>query len=72
MTPVRYVDFLRNPDQTPDDRRDREDWLRIGESTEEQARLDIEAGNVPAGVLFTWRRPGIWQVLADGKIGRYA
>ena len=69
MTAVRYVDYIRYPGM---ERSDFEDWLNIRESSEEQAALDIAAGNVPAGMLFTWRRPGIWQVLADGTIGRYA
>lgn len=69
MTPVRYWDFIREPKQ---ERAEYFDWLRIRVSDEEQALLDIGGGNVPAGVLFTWRAPGIWQVLTGGRIGRYA
>ena len=49
---VRYVGYHPMPEV---DRADYRDWLRVRESDDYQARLDIEAGNVPAGMVLRWR-----------------
>lgn len=65
---VRYVGYYPMPGV---DRADYRDWLRIRESDDIQARLDIEAGNVPAGMIVEWRG-ALWSVWSDNKLRRYA
>lgn len=63
---VRYEGYYPMPGYAIDDYLD---WLRIGESDDYQAWLDIAAGNVPAGMLFKWRGV-VWAVWSDNRIRR--
>ena len=65
---VRYAGYYRMPGYEVEDYRD---WLRIRESDDIQARLDIESGNVPAGMIVEWRGC-LWAVWSDGMIRRCA
>lgn len=65
---VRYEGYYPMPGYTIEDYRD---WLRIGMSDDYQARIDIAAGNVPAGMILRWRGC-LWSVWSDGMIRRYA
>ena len=63
---VRYVGYHPLPGVDRDEYRD---WLRIRESDDIQAELDIRAGNVPAGMILRWRGV-LWSVWSDGMIRR--
>lgn len=64
---ARYLAYYPMPGV---DRAEYRDWLRIAESDEYQARLDIESGNVPAGMIVEWRGC-LWAVWSDGMIRRW-
>lgn len=64
---VRYVGYYQMPDYEVADYRD---WLRIRESDDIRAALDIGSGNVPAGMILRWRGV-LWSVWSDLKIRRW-